>query len=102
MSKSNPPKFRAIVVGAGPVGLYLAHALSKAGIDYLIFEQHDSVLRHQGAGILVYPHMLRLLDQIGLYDKADDYIINRNMTDLLVRNGKVINSSPLWSKLGER
>ncbi|KAI1441146.1 FAD/NAD(P)-binding domain-containing protein [Annulohypoxylon stygium] len=88
MSKSNPPKFRAIVVGAGPVGLYLAHALSKAGIDYLIFEQHDSVLRHQGAGILVYPHMLRLLDQIGLYDKADDYIINRNMTDLLVRNGK--------------
>jgi 2-polyprenyl-6-methoxyphenol hydroxylase-like FAD-dependent oxidoreductase len=103
MAKSTSTKFRAIIVGAGPVGLYLAHALSRATIDYVVLEQNESVLRYQGAGLILYPHTIRLLDQIGLHEKAKkDYIISRTMTDLLARNGQVIKSTPLWSMIGER
>lgn len=103
MVESTANKFRAIIVGAGPVGLYLAHAFSKAKIDYVVLEQSDSVVRYQGAGVLLYSQTLRLLDQIGLYDEAgNDYIIVHNQTDLLTSNGRVIKSTPLWSVLGER
>ncbi|OTB00940.1 hypothetical protein M426DRAFT_26049 [Hypoxylon sp. CI-4A] len=103
MSQPVPAKFRVIIVGAGPVGLYMAHALLKANIDCLVLEQHESILRHQGAGLLVYPQTIRLLDQVGLYEKARDYyIINHNMTDILARNGQVIKSTPLWSVLEKR
>lgn len=85
------------------MGLYLAHALSKARIDYVVLEQSDSVIRYQGAGVLLYPQTLRLLDQIGLYDESEnDFIIVHNQTDLLTSNGRVIKSTPLWSVLGER
>lgn len=103
MAESTPNKFRAIIVGAGPVGLYLAHAFFKANIDYVVLEQYDTVLRYQGAGILLYPQTLRLLDQIGLYEKIEkDIIINHIQTDLLTSNGQIIKSTPLWSKLGEQ
>ena len=103
MDEPIPTKFRAIIAGAGPVGLYLAHALSRANIDYIVLEQHGSVIRYQGAGVLLYPQTSRLLDQIGLYEKAEkDLMIIHTQTDLLASNGRLIKSTPLWSMLGER
>ncbi|KUI59521.1 3-hydroxybenzoate 6-hydroxylase 1 [Cytospora mali] len=103
MTKSIPTKFRAIIVGAGPVGLYLAHALSRANVDYVVLEQYDSVHRFQGAGILLYPHTLRLLDQIGLYEKAEkDFTITHTQIDLLTSNDPVTKSTPFWSMLGKQ
>jgi 2-polyprenyl-6-methoxyphenol hydroxylase-like FAD-dependent oxidoreductase len=103
MAESVLTKFRAIIVGAGPVGLYLAHALFRAIMDYVVLEQYDSVLRYQGAGVLLYPETLRLLDQIGIYEKAEkDFIINHTQTELLTLNGRVIKSTPLWSMLAEQ
>lgn len=103
MSESPPSTFRVIIVGAGPVGLYLAHALSKASVDFVVLEQYESVVRYQGAGLLLYPQTLRLLDQIGIYDKAEkNFIRNHTQTDLLTSNGRVIKSTPLWSKLAKQ
>lgn len=103
MVDSTPTKFRAIIVGAGPVGLYLAHALARANIDYVVLEQYESVIRYRGAGVLLYPQTLRLLDQIGLYEKAEkDFIISQTQTDLLTSNGQVIKSTPLWSVLAKQ
>ncbi|KAK8097764.1 uncharacterized protein PG998_013250 [Apiospora kogelbergensis] len=103
MVKTGPSSFRVIIVGAGPVGLYLAHALSRAGIDYVVLEQHESVRRWQGAGVLLWPQTLRLLNQIGLYEKAEEiFTVSHIMTDLLTGNGRVIKSTPLWSMLGEQ
>ncbi|KAK7960285.1 hypothetical protein PG988_011499 [Apiospora saccharicola] len=102
MAKQNP-NFRVIIVGAGPVGLYLAHALSRANIDYIVLEQYDTVLRYQGAGVLLYPQTHRLLDQIGLYEPVKkDLIISHIMKDLLTGNGRVIKSTSLWSRLQEQ
>lgn len=98
-----PKDFRAIIVGAGPVGLYLAHALSRANVDYVVLEQYDSVVRYQGAGVLLQPHTVRLLDQIGLFEKATKtFTMNHTHTELLTSNGQVLKSSPLFSVLSER
>ncbi|KAK7937183.1 FAD/NAD(P)-binding domain-containing protein [Apiospora aurea] len=103
MMEPTPTKFRAIIVGAGPVGLYLAHAFAKANIDYIVLEQHASVHRDRGAGVLLYPQTLRLLDQIGLYEKIEnDFIVNRTQREVLTGNGRVFKESPLWSMLSEQ
>lgn len=103
MGESIPTRFRVVIVGAGPVGLYLAHALSRANIDYVILEQHDTVIRYQGAGVLVFPQTLRLLDQLGIYGEVKkDLITAHTLTDLLTLDGRVIKSAPLWAVLEER
>ncbi|PQK15807.1 hypothetical protein BB8028_0006g01290 [Beauveria bassiana] len=60
--------FRAIVVGAGPVGLIIAHALSAAGIDFICLEQRGRLLDDLGASLVLHPPTLRVLNQLGLYD----------------------------------
>ncbi|KAK4227462.1 hypothetical protein QBC38DRAFT_536526 [Podospora fimiseda] len=59
-------KFSVIIVGAGPVGLTAAHALSKAGIDFTILEKRETVEEDIGATIILMPHGLRVLFQLGL------------------------------------
>ncbi|KAK3933623.1 hypothetical protein QBC46DRAFT_275413 [Diplogelasinospora grovesii] len=44
--------FRVIIVGAGPVGLYMAHALMAANIEFVVLEQQATVLNYSGALIL--------------------------------------------------
>jgi 2-polyprenyl-6-methoxyphenol hydroxylase-like FAD-dependent oxidoreductase len=57
---------RIIVVGAGPAGLVLAHALPKAGIDdFVILERREDISEPAGAGITILPHTLRIFDQLG-------------------------------------
>lgn len=103
MAESTPTKFRVIIVGAGPVGLYLAHALHRANVDFVVLEQSESVHRFQGAGIILYQSTMRLLDQIGLYETAEkDFLIGHDMTDLLAANGQVTKSAPLWDRLAEQ
>ena len=103
MAELGSSEFRAIIVGAGPVGLYLAHALSRANINYVLLEQYHSVFRYRGASLLLFPQMLRQLDQIGLYGKAEkDFIICHSQTELLASNGRVIKSTPELSTLKEQ
>lgn len=103
MAESTPTKFRVIIVGAGPVGLYLAHALLKANVDFVVLEQYETVHRFHGAGILLFQSAMRLLDQVGLFAKAEkDFLLGHGFTDLLATNGQVISARPLWDKLTEQ
>lgn len=61
--------FRVIVVGGGPVGLTTAHTLSKAGIDFVVLERQPTIGEDTGASIIVQPHGLRVLSQVGLLDR---------------------------------
>ncbi|KAK6386001.1 hypothetical protein LTS17_001575 [Exophiala oligosperma] len=45
---------KVLIIGAGVSGLSLAQGLKKAGIDYEIFERHDSEVRHRDWGITVH------------------------------------------------
>lgn len=61
--------FKAIVIGGGPAGLTTAHVLSKAGIDFLVLEGRRDVVIDSGAAMVLGPHNLRVMRQLGLYDK---------------------------------
>ncbi len=58
-------RFRVVIVGGGPVGLCLAHSLTLAGIDYVLLESRDVIVEKSGFGLALWPHSVRILDQIG-------------------------------------
>lgn len=66
-NQSHP--IRVIIVGGGPSGLVLAHALHQAGIDYIVLERSQTILapdNNDGSGLILWPNSARLLDQLGL------------------------------------
>ena len=58
---------RIVVVGAGPVGMICALALSRAGIGVTVFEQEPAPVRDQRAASL-HPSTLGLLDPLGIVE----------------------------------
>lgn len=65
-----PPKpFRAIIVGAGIVGLTLSHALQLANIDHVVLEKHSEVVSIGGAAMVIWPNAGRIFDQFGFLQK---------------------------------
>ncbi|KAI0159936.1 putative dehydrogenase [Hypoxylon sp. FL1284] len=81
---------RVIIAGAGPVGLYMAHALGRANIDYVVLEQSREIMGLRGAGILLFPNTVRLLDQLGLLERTEE--VGTVFIDKvsLMSNGKVL------------
>lgn len=62
--------FKVIIAGGGPVGLTMAHALTAAGIDFVLLERYHSFETDNGASVALWPHNVRLLDQLGLLVRA--------------------------------
>ncbi|KAK4644055.1 hypothetical protein QC761_301390 [Podospora bellae-mahoneyi] len=58
-----------IIVGGGPVGLTAAHAFSKLGIDFALLERRDIIAEDVGASIVLWPHGIRIMAQLGLLDQ---------------------------------
>jgi 3-(3-hydroxy-phenyl)propionate hydroxylase len=56
---------RVIVVGAGPVGIVCALALSRRGIPVTLFEQEPAPVKDQRAAS-IHPPTLAMLDEIGV------------------------------------
>ncbi|KAK0721257.1 hypothetical protein B0T21DRAFT_49734 [Apiosordaria backusii] len=62
--------FRVIIVGGSVSGLSLANMLEKFGIDYLLLEAHAEIAPQLGASMGLLPGGLRILDQLGCYDRV--------------------------------
>ncbi|VUC30125.1 unnamed protein product [Clonostachys rosea] len=94
--------FRVIVIGAGPAGLYLAKALSAANIDYVVLERGPSTFLERGNHLLIFPHTVRLLHQIGLYDEAKkrSYTLRRKID--MTKSGYVLSDYSIWHQLEEK
>ncbi|KAK7914000.1 6-hydroxynicotinate 3-monooxygenase [Apiospora marii] len=71
MADAKKNKFKAIIIGGGPVGMYLAHALQTTGIDYVLCEKRDAIPPSTAFGLFLWPHGLRLLHQVGLLDRTE-------------------------------
>jgi len=61
---------RVAIVGGGLGGLACAMFLSKVGIQATVYEQATR-MREIGAGIVVPPNMVRLLEQLGLLQELE-------------------------------
>jgi 2-polyprenyl-6-methoxyphenol hydroxylase-like FAD-dependent oxidoreductase len=58
------------VVGGGPAGLFLGLMLARGGVEVTVLEKHADFLR-DFRGDTVHPVTMRLLDELGLFDKFD-------------------------------
>lgn len=57
---------KVIVVGGGPVGMTAAHALSQAGIDFVLLESRPTIVMDAGSNLVLSPTGLRALGQLGM------------------------------------
>ena len=64
--------FKAIVIGAGPAGLVLAHALQASGIDYVLVERRAQVPPDPSYGLFLWPQILRIFHQLGLLHAIEE------------------------------
>ncbi|KAL3471217.1 hypothetical protein BJX99DRAFT_32107 [Aspergillus californicus] len=69
MSPEKKTPLRVVIIGGSITGLTLAHCLDKAGIDYIVLEQHHDILVSIGGAVALQPNGCRVLDQIGVFDE---------------------------------
>jgi 2-polyprenyl-6-methoxyphenol hydroxylase-like FAD-dependent oxidoreductase len=87
-----PTNFRVIVVGGGPVGLSCAHALSQAGIDFIILEQRSSFVIDAGANLILVPMSMRVLAQLGLLEELKQVSSPLNIINRMDHSGRRLGS----------
>ena len=82
--------FKAIIVGAGPAGLVLAHALQASGIDFVLVEQRAQVPPSTAFGLFLWPHIMRIFHQLGLMNKVMGVAVPMTGNTHQSPDGKVI------------
>ena len=101
MSSPDGP-FRVVIVGAGPVALVAALALSKAGIDFVVLERRDALDLDAGASMAMWPHNVRLLDQLGLLEIAHKTYMPVKHKRNLRRDGTELGRNTMFERAREK
>jgi 2-polyprenyl-6-methoxyphenol hydroxylase-like FAD-dependent oxidoreductase len=95
-------KFRAIIIGGGPVGLALANGLDRAGLDFLLVERHPTIVSESGAAIMLWPHNVRVFDQLGLLDACEGRYIPLRKKTMAHLDGTPTRTVPTFKYLMEK
>ncbi|KAH7025980.1 uncharacterized protein B0I36DRAFT_375924 [Microdochium trichocladiopsis] len=84
------PGFKAIIIGAGPTGLSAAHALSLAGVDFVVLERRGQIAKDQGASLVLAPGSMRVMQQFGLLEALDEAGCDVVRSVAFTREGEVM------------
>jgi len=82
--------YTAIVVGGGPVGLVAAHALARAGIDFLLLESRPDIVIKTGSDLVLSNTGMRVLNQLGLLDPLDSVSTDLDIMERIDHKGRAI------------
>ncbi|KAK5988220.1 FAD-dependent monooxygenase sdnN [Cladobotryum mycophilum] len=95
MEKGN--NFKVVVIGGGPAGLTAAHALGKAGIDFVVLERREQIVLDLGANISLWPSTLRIIYQFGLYDELVGVSTQLKTKETFTSDGYKLKQTPFFS-----
>jgi len=73
-SNQDTDQFKVLIAGGSLVGLGLALAFERAGVDYELFEKGDFAPQF-GASIGLHPHTIRILQQLGVWEDIEKQVI---------------------------
>lgn len=93
--------FKVIVVGGGLSGLGLAHSFTKAGIDYVVLERSEDLTPPGGASLAMWPHNVRVLDQLGLLKGMEAIDCNIKYKRNVRRDGSLLQKSNMLEHAGK-
>ncbi|KAK8029894.1 FAD binding domain protein [Apiospora rasikravindrae] len=93
--------FRIIVVGAGVAGLTASHCLQKLGIDHVVLEKQADIAPPLGAGISMWPHGLRILNQLGCLQDIEKSAVSLNRFLCRGPDGRLIHDNALYTHVQE-
>ena len=94
--------FRVIVVGGGPVGLTAAHALQRAGIDFLVLERRPEVVIDAGSNLVLSPVGLRTMTQLGIVGDLNAVSSPLGRIDRLDHNGRDIGDVQFFNQMKKK
>lgn len=94
--------FKVIIIGGGPIGLLAAHALYRAGIDFVLLERRQSIVEEQGASIVLYPQTFRVMHQLGILDVLLPLGTELDHHLSFTKDGKVFNESTRYQRIREK
>ncbi|KAI0506958.1 hypothetical protein F5B22DRAFT_622087 [Xylaria bambusicola] len=94
-------KFRAIVIGGGPIGLMIANGLDRAGIDFLVIERNPNIISKSGACIMAWPHTTRIFDQLGLTAACQGRYLPLQSKSVAHLDGRPIRANPIFEYLND-
>lgn len=97
----SPTTFKVIVVGGGPVGLTAAHALDKAGIDFLLLERRPEVVIDAGSNLVLAPTGIRALASLGIEGAINSSSSPLGRIDRVDHNGHNIGHSEIFTQLAK-
>lgn len=80
------------IIGGGVAGLTLANYLEQVGISYILWEKR-CIVQDVGAGVGLIPTGLRILDQLGLYQKLVQYYTPHDRWDHRDSDGTLYTST---------
>lgn len=95
-------KFRAVIIGGGPVGLTIANGLERAGLDFVVVERHPTIISESGAGIMLWPHSVRVFDQLGLLESCEGRYIPLHTRATGHLDGTPIRASSIFEMLVDK
>jgi len=94
--------FKVIIAGGGPVGLTAAHALTRAGIDFVVLESRPSIVIDAGSNLVLLPTGLRLLGQLGMLDALFRVSSPLGVTKRYAHDGRDLGDMRIFQHMAEK